>query len=70
MVAAGMPPMKAIQSATLESAKLLRIDDRLGTLKPKMIADIVAVEGNPIDDISIMNDVKFVMKAGVVYKDE
>jgi imidazolonepropionase-like amidohydrolase len=68
MVAGGMPPMKAIQSATLVSSKLLRIEDRLGTIEPKKLADIVAVPGNPLDDISLMKNVVFVMKDGVVYK--
>lgn len=70
MVEAGMPPMVAIQSATLEAAKLLKIEDRLGTIQPEMIADLVAVKGNPIEDISLMKKVSFVMKAGVIYKNE
>lgn len=68
MVAGGMPPMKAIQSATLEAARLLKIEDRLGTIEPKMLADVVAVKGNPLKNISAMRDVVFVMKEGVVYK--
>ncbi len=68
MVEGGMPPMKAIQSATLEAARLLKIDERLGTLEAKKIADIVAVKGNPLKNISAMRDVVFVMKEGVVYK--
>ncbi|MFN0197657.1 MAG: amidohydrolase family protein [Planctomycetaceae bacterium] len=68
MVEGGMPPMKAIQSATLVASQLLRIDNKLGTLEPKKIADVVAVKGNPLEDIHAMHDVVFVMKAGVVYK--
>lgn len=68
MVAGGMSPMQAIQSATLEASKLLRVDDRLGTLEPGKLADIVAVEGNPLDDIRRTRDVVFVMKNGVIYK--
>jgi imidazolonepropionase-like amidohydrolase len=68
MVEGGMPPMKAIQSATREAARLLRIEDRLGTLEEKKLADIVAVEGNPLDDIRAMRKVVFVMKDGVVFK--
>ena len=68
MVEGGMPPMKAIQSATLEAARLLRIEDRLGTLEPKKLADIVAVKGNPLDKISAMKEVIFVMKEGVTLK--
>src|SRR5205823_2902371 len=65
MVEGGMPPMKAIQSATLEAARLLRIDDRLGTIEPQKIADVIAVKGNPLTDIGVMHDVVFVMKEGV-----
>ena len=60
--------MKAIQSATLEASRLLKIDDRLGTLEVGKIADIVAVKGNPIDDIRVTRDVVFVMKEGVAFK--
>lgn len=68
MVAGGMPPMKTIQSATLTAAQLLKIDDRLGTLEPQKLADVVAVKGNPLNDIKAMHDVVFVMKEGVVFK--
>ena len=68
MVAGGMPPMKAIQSATLEAARLLRIEDRLGTVEAKKTADLVAVKGNPLDDIGLMKSVVFVMKDGVIHK--
>jgi imidazolonepropionase-like amidohydrolase len=68
MVAGGMPPMKAIQSATLEAAKLMKVDDKLGTLEPGKLADVVAVAGNPLDDINVMRDVVFVMKEGRIYK--
>ncbi len=68
MVAGGMPPMKAIQSATLTAAQLLKIEDRLGTLEPKKLADVIAVTGNPLTDIKAMHKVVFVMKEGVVFK--
>ncbi len=68
MVAGGMPPMKAIQSATLQAARLLRIDDRLGTLEEGKIADVVAVKGDPLADISALQEVAFVMKDGIVFK--
>lgn len=68
MVEGGMPPLEAIQCATLNAARLLRIDDRLGTLEPQKIADVVAVEGDPLADISVMRKVVFVMKEGVVHK--
>ena len=68
MVEAGMKPADALQSATVNSANLLGISDILGTLEEGKLADIVAVQGNPLDDISLMESVSFVMKDGVVYK--
>jgi len=68
MVEAGMPAMVAIKSATIEAAKLLRRDDELGTLEAGKVADVVAVDGDPLEDIQAMTRVSFVMKAGVVYK--
>ena len=68
MVEGGMPPMKAIQAATIEAARLLKIEDRLGTIEEKKLADLVAVEGNPLEDIRAMRNVVFVMKEGVVFK--
>ena len=68
MVEGGMPPMVAIQSATSVAAKFLRIDDTHGTLETGKQADIVAVPGNPLDDITAMERVNFVMKAGEIYK--
>ena len=68
MVEAGMKPADALLSATVNSANLLGISDILGTLEEGKLADIVAVQGNPLDDISLMESVSFVMKDGVVYK--
>ena len=68
MVAAGMPPMFTLQAATINAATLLRKDKDLGTLAAGKIADVVAVPGDPIADISVMKKVSFVMKDGVVYK--
>lgn len=68
MVEAGMLPMKAIQTATVQAARLLKIDDRLGTVEASKLADIVAVKGNPLENIKVMHDVVFVMKEGAVYK--
>lgn len=70
MVAGGMTPMQAIQAATLEASKLLRIEDRLGTLEDGKIADIIAVKGDPIENISLMKKIAFVMKEGQVFKNE
>jgi imidazolonepropionase-like amidohydrolase len=68
MVEAGMPPLDAIRSATLHTAQLLGATDTLGTLEPGKLADIVAVPGDPVKDISSMTRVSFVMKSGVIYK--
>jgi imidazolonepropionase-like amidohydrolase len=68
MVGAGMPTMFVIQAATVNAATLLRHDKDLGSVTAGKIADVVAVPGNPIDDISLMKRVSFVMKDGVVYK--
>ncbi len=70
MVEGGMPPMEAIKAATVTTAELLRIRDRLGSLEKGKIADIIAVDGDPIRDISAMLRVKFVMKDGAVFKNE
>jgi imidazolonepropionase-like amidohydrolase len=68
MVGAGMPAMFVIQAATVNAAQLLSRDKELGSIAAGKIADVVAVPGNPIDDISLMKRVSFVMKDGVVYK--
>jgi imidazolonepropionase-like amidohydrolase len=68
MVAAGMPPIEAIQSATLVSAALLGQQDSLGQIKVGMLADIVAVDGDPLKDISVLETIGFVMKDGAVIK--
>jgi imidazolonepropionase-like amidohydrolase len=60
--------MKAIQSATLEGAKLLGVERDLGTVEAGKFADLVAVPGDPLADIKLMTNVTFVMKAGTVYK--
>ncbi len=70
MVQAGMPPMYAIQAATTHAAELLKHDKDLGSLSAGKFADLVAVPGNPLEDISLMKRVSFVMKAGVVYKQD
>tara|TARA_B100001142_G_scaffold109740_1_gene111721 strand:- start:6624 stop:7910 length:1287 start_codon:yes stop_codon:yes gene_type:complete len=68
MTDAGMSNKDALKSATIETAKLLRVEDRLGQIKPGMLADIIAVQNNPIKDISTVKNVSFVMKDGVIYK--
>jgi imidazolonepropionase-like amidohydrolase len=70
MTEAGMPPLEAIKCATVNAATLIGIADKAGTLEPGKWADIVAVEGDPVKDIHAMGQVRFVMKEGVVYKNE
>jgi imidazolonepropionase-like amidohydrolase len=70
MVKYGMTPMQAIQSATSNAADLLGKSDLLGSLKPGKYADIIAVSGNPLADVRILENVKFVMKEGQIYKQE
>lgn len=68
MVEAGMPAMEAIKSATVVPAGILGVSDKIGTLEAGKLADIVAVDDNPLKNISTMTNVTFVMKDGVVYK--
>ena len=68
MVEAGMSPMDAIRSATYNTAKLLKIDDILGTVEAGKLADLVAVKGDPLENISLLENISFVMKNGKVYK--
>lgn len=67
MVEAGMPPAEAIRAATLSSAQLLGVADELGQIKPGFIADVVAVEGNPLTDVTRLESMSFVMKDGEVF---
>ena len=69
MTNAGMTNQDALKSATIETAKLLRIEDKLGQIKPGMLADIIAVKQNPVEDITTVENVIFVMKDGVIFKD-
>lgn len=68
MVNAGMSAADAIRSATINSAELLGVQEDIGTLEAGKLADLIAVSGNPLEDISTLTDVKFVMKEGVVFK--
>jgi imidazolonepropionase-like amidohydrolase len=68
MVKYGMTPMQAIQAATSNAADLLGHSDEIGSIKAGKDADIIAVAGDPISDIRLLEDVKFVMKAGKIYK--
>jgi len=64
----GMTPLAAIQSATINAADLMGWSAKTGTLEAGKWADIIAVEKDPLEDVKVLQDVKFVMKAGVIYK--
>jgi imidazolonepropionase-like amidohydrolase len=68
MVEAGMPPMEAIRAATRTAAEVLDMAGELGTVEAGKLADLVAVAGDPLADISLLQNVAFVMKGGTVYK--
>ena len=68
MVEYGMKPIDAIRSATLTTSELVRMEKEIGTIEPGKYADIIATEGNPVDDIKALTRVVFVMKEGKVYK--
>jgi imidazolonepropionase-like amidohydrolase len=69
MTEAGMPAMEAIQSATVSAADLIGVADKIGSIEKGKLADIIAIDGDPIKDIQAMGRVTFVMKEGVVYVD-
>lgn len=68
MVKYGMSPLAALQADLLNGAHLLGWEGQLGSLEPGYLADVIAVAGDPLQDISVLNNVSFVMKGGVVYK--
>ena len=71
MVEAGMPPERAITAGASDAARLLRLDHEIGSLEPGKLADLVVVDGNPLEDITALHDrVVFVMRAGIVYRDD
>lgn len=70
MVKHGMSPMAAIQAATVNAADLLGVAADVGTLEPGKAADIIAVSGDPLSDVTVLKSVRFVMKGGQVAKDE
>ena len=67
MVNYGMPATDALKSATSVAARVLRMENRIGSIKPGLLADLAAFDGDPTRDISALHRVKFVMKGGKVY---
>jgi imidazolonepropionase-like amidohydrolase len=70
MVKLGLTPLQSIQAATVNDADLLGWSDKVGVIEPNHYADIIAVDGDPLQDVTTLERVKFVMKGGVVYKNE
>ena len=70
MAEAGMPIMETIQAATVNAAKLLRVEDELGQIAPGFHADIVAFDDNPLEDVTVLERPNFVMKGGSVFRND
>jgi imidazolonepropionase-like amidohydrolase len=69
-VAHGMPPMDAIRAATSVSAHYMGWEDRVGALVPGRFGDLIAVPGNPLEDITLLEKVPVVVKGGLVFRNE
>ncbi|KXG78320.1 Adenine deaminase [Fervidicola ferrireducens] len=65
----GMSPMQALEAATRVSAELLGIADKVGTLEPGKLADVVVVAGNPLEDIKAVREIRLVVKEGQIVKE-
>ena len=70
MVNFGMSPVDALRSATSVNARVLHMSDTIGAIRPGLLADVIAVEGDPTRNVSALKQVKFVMKGGVVYREK
>ncbi|XES00166.1 amidohydrolase family protein [Streptomyces sp. S1D4-11] len=69
LVERGMTPLEVLRAATINAAELIDAEDR-GRIAEELLADLIAVPGNPLEDISVMADVRFVMKGGKVFRHE
>ncbi len=69
LVDCGLPPERVLRAATLDAARVLRLDRRLGAVKPGLLADLVAVDGDPTKDITALRRVRLVLKGGTVYRE-
>lgn len=69
LVERGMTPLEVLRAATVNAAELIDAEDR-GRIAEGLLADLIAVPGNPLEDISVMADVRFVMKGGKVFRHE
>jgi len=70
MVENGMTPMQAIRAATVVNAELLGMAEQLGSVRRGKLADLIAVRGDPLADVRVLEDVRFVMKQGAIYKQD
>lgn len=70
MVNFGMPLIDVLRSATSINARVLHMSDKIGSIKPGLLADVIAVEGEPTHDVSALRKVRFVMKGGVIYREK
>ncbi|HET9355945.1 MAG TPA: amidohydrolase family protein, partial [Sphingomicrobium sp.] len=70
MVKYGMPPAEAIKAATVNAADLLGLSQEIGTVEPGKSADIIAVDGDPLTDVTVLKQVNFVMARGEIVKNE
>ena len=70
MTYAGIPPATVLKAATINGARALGIDDRVGSIEPGKLADLYVVRGNPLDDIKVARDIRFVIRDGIAYDPE